>query len=301
MSELSVLAFISVGSFAALIGLLVARRSGSVEVRLEGAASSAGAAMPVRAPSNKSSLLGLLLPTSEDARKELGQRLIQAGLYKSNSRAYFLMSKFLLLSLPILIGMSAQSMGVITFQQAFVVGGIAGAFGMILPSFWLDAQRKRRQTEIRRALPDALDIIVVCVEGGLSLPGAISRVSHELRTAHRTLAAEMLIVQREIQLGRSTGEALRRLADRFDLEELRSLASVILQAERFGASVVKALRVHAESLRLKRRQMAEEKAQKASVKLIFPTVLCIFPALFVVLVGPAVMNIIDLFRRLMER
>lgn len=300
MFELPLLVFVAVASLVALVGLLVIGGSGSVQVRLEGA-SSAGA-VPVRAAvPSKPSVISLLIPTSEEARKELGRRLIQAGLYKSNSRAYFLLSKAVLLSLPILLGMAANSMGVITFQQAFYVGGIAGAFGMILPSFWLDAQRKRRQTEIRRALPDALDIIVVCVEGGLSLPGAIARVSHELRTAHRTLAAEMLIVQREIQLGRTTGEALRRLADRFDLEELRSLASVILQAERFGASVVKALRVHAESLRLKRRQLAEERAQKASVKLIFPTVLCIFPALFVVLAGPAVLNIIDLFRRLMVR
>jgi tight adherence protein C len=149
-------------------------------------------------------------------------------------------------------------------------------------------------------MPDALDVIVVCLEGGLSLPGSIHRVSTELRTAHRTLAAEMTIVQREIQLGRSTGEALQRFANRFDVEELRSLASVILQAERFGASVIKALKVHADSLRLKRRQKAEEMAQKASVKLVFPTVLFIFPSLFVVLVGPAVFDIIGMFMKIRQ-
>jgi tight adherence protein C len=298
MTETTIAAFLAVSSFVALIGTLLARRSGTVEMRLEGMSDS-GRSTTVNLPQGaKPSMLSLLLPTGEDARNELGKRLVQAGLYKSNSRTFFFISKMVLLAIPIGMGLAANSMGLISFKQGFLVGGISGAFGMILPSFWLDARRKKRQTEIRRALPDALDIIVVCVEGGLSLPGAISRVSQELRTAHRTLAAEMVIVQREIQLGRTTGEAMLRFADRFDLEELRSLSSVIQQAERFGASVVKALRVHAESLRLKRRQQAEERAQKAAVKLIFPTVVCIFPALFIVLVGPAVYRILEMFSRL---
>jgi tight adherence protein C len=112
------------------------------------------------------------------------------------------------------------------------------------------------------------------------------------------LSAELTICQREIQMGATTGEALRRVADRFDLEELRTLAAVVQQAERFGASIVHALRVHADSLRLKRFQRGEELAQRAAVKLVFPTILCIFPALFIVLAGPAVYRIFEMFQHL---
>src|SRR5262249_32991220 len=179
-----------------------------------------------------------------------------------------------------------------------LVGALLGAFGMIGPSLWLDKRKAARQTAFRRALPDALDVMVICLEGGLSLPGAIRRVGGELRTAHPMLAAELNIVQREIQLGRSPGEALQHFATRCDLEEVRGLASVIAQAERFGASIVKALRVHAETLRVKRLQYAEEMAQKAATKLLIPTILCIFPCVFVVVMSPAVIQLMDIFARM---
>jgi len=164
---------------------------------------------------------------------------------------------------------------------------------MIGPSFWLDGCKKKRQTSFRRSLPDALDLLVICLEGGLSLPGSLKRVGSELRTAHPVLALELSIVQREIQLGHSPGEALQKMGARTDLEEIRSLASVITQSERFGASLVKSLRVHAETLRLKRQQRAEELAQKAAVKILFPTLLLIFPAVFVVILGPAAFQIME--------
>ena len=123
-------------------------------------------------------------------------------------------------------------------------------------------------------------------------------MADELRTAHPLLAAELNIVQREIQLGRSPGESLRQMGQRTDLEEIRSLASVIIQAEQFGASLVKSLRVHAETLRLKRQQRAEEMAQKAATKILFPTLLFIFPAIFVVILGPAVIHVTNIFNKL---
>jgi tight adherence protein C len=182
-------------------------------------------------------------------------------------------------------------MGWLTLFQGILLGTLLGLIGAIAPSFWLDARKRGRQTSLRRALPDALDVVVVCVEAGLSVPAALSRVVKELRSAHPLLAAEMTIIEREIQMGRTTGEAFKRFAARFDLEELRSLASILLQAERFGASISSALRVHADGLRVKRFQLAEERAQKAAVKLLFPTIFCIFPALYVVLIGPAVFEI----------
>jgi tight adherence protein C len=198
------------------------------------------------------------------------------------------------------LGIIASTLGLLTMSEGVLYGFIAAGVGTIAPGYWLEMKKKKRQTQLRRALPDALDVIIVSLEGGLSLPAAFQKVLTELRTAHPMLSAEMSIVRREIQLGRSTGQALQRMAERFDVEEIRSMASVIIQAERFGASVVKALRVHADSLRLKRQQQAEEKAQKASVKLVFPTVLFIFPTLFVVLVGPAAFDILKMFETMKE-
>src|SRR5262249_33661445 len=131
-----------------------------------------------------------------------------------------------------------------------------------------------------------------------SLPGAIRRVAGELRSAHPELASELMIVQREVQLGRSTGEALQHFAGRTDLEEIRSLSAVITQAERYGASLVKAPRVHAEPLREKRLQYAEEMGQKAGVKILFPTMLCIMPGVFIVVLGPAVIQVVELMSHL---
>ncbi len=230
-----------------------------------------------------------------DPASELTERVVQAGLYKRGAIAMYSTIRLLLMILPIVMGVVFGQLGFVSPIVGMIYGVIAGVFGTVVPSFWLDHRKSKRQTQIRRALPDALDIIVTCVDAGLSLPAAISRVSKELRSAHPMLAIEMAICQREIQLGATTGTALRRFSQRFDLEELRSLASVIQQAEKFGASITNALRVHAEGLREKRFQIAEERAQKAAVKIVFPTILCIFPALFIVLAGPAVTRIFVMF------
>jgi tight adherence protein C len=173
--------------------------------------------------------------------------------------------------------------------------GAAGAIlGTIAPSFWLDYVKTSRQTKIRRALPDALDVLVVCLEGGLSLSGAFSRVARELATAHPMLSVEFQIIERQTRMGRTVGQAVREMADRFELEELRSMSSVIIQAEKIGSSVVTALEVFADTMRQKRHQRAEEMAQKAVVKIIFPTLLFIFPGIFVVILGPAAIQIYQL-------
>lgn len=237
----------------------------------------------------------------EERRKKLGERLVQAGLYKRNSMFFFYITQALLGGVPIVLGFAAATMGFARLPIALVLGVMTGIAGIIAPGFWLDAQKSRRQTTMRRALPDALDLLVICVEAGLSLPSALVRITKELRTAYPMLALEMMIVHREIQLGHTTGEALKRFGDRFDLEEVRSLASVIRQAERFGASIVTAIRVHAETLRHLRLENARERAQKATVKLLFPTVLCIFPAMFVVILGPAVFDILKLFDNIKSR
>jgi tight adherence protein C len=238
----------------------------------------------------------LVSTMDEEARTRLQVRLVQAGLYGRQAMARFLGVKLLLTVAPAVLGLLAGLAGLVPVREGLVFGGLLGITGLIGPSFWLDRRKKARQTNLRRALPDALDVLVICLEGGLSLQGAMRRVASELRTAHALLAREWNIVQREIQMGRSTGEALRQFADRTDLEEFRSLAAIILQSERYGASMGKALRVHGEALRVKRLQRAEELAQKASTKMLFPTLLCIFPGVFVVVLGPAMIHIMSIFR-----
>jgi tight adherence protein C len=239
-----------------------------------------------------------LVPKDEEERTRLQGRLIHAGLYSRQAMVVFLGVKVLLMIGPALLAFAAVVVGLIPTAYGVIGGPLLGALGMIGPSFWLDRRKAARQSGLRRALPDAMDVLVICLEGGLSLPGAVKRVAAELRTAHPGLAGELNIVQREVQLGQSTGEALRNFAQRTDLEEIRSLASVVIQAERFGASLVKALRVHAETLREKRLQYAEEMGQKAAVKILFPTVLCIFPSLFIVILGPAMIQLMDAFARI---
>lgn len=231
--------------------------------------------------------------TQEEKRKKtLQDRMAHAGFYRSSAVWVFTTGRLALFALPIAIGYLAARAGVVPLAQGVVFGFLVGLAGTLAPSFWLDYVKAQRQKQIRRALPDALDVLVVCLEGGLSLSGSFARVARELATAHPMLAVEFQIIERQTQMGRTTGEAVRELANRFDLEELRSMASVIIQAERIGSSVAGALEVFAATLREKRNQRAEEMAQKAAVKLLFPTVICIFPAIFVVILGPAVIQIL---------
>jgi tight adherence protein C len=139
---------------------------------------------------------------------------------------------------------------------------------------------------------------VLCVEGGISLTAALQHVTLELHRAHPGLAGEMEVVQHEMLLGKTAGEAVQKFGERCDLEEVRTLASVLLQNERYGVSVARALRIHADGMRQQRRQRAEEQAQKAAVKILFPTLLCIFPAIFLVVLGPAAFRILAVFARM---
>lgn len=242
----------------------------------------------------------VFIPNDAEQRTQLQARLTHAGYYGRQALVLYMGVKILLTVGPAVIGLVLGLLGVIPLSYGVIFGTMAGVAGMIGPSFFLDNRKAARQMAFRRALPDAMDVLVICLEGGVSLPAAVRRVAAELRTAHPSLAWELMIVQREMQLGRTTGEAMRQFAERCDLEEIRNLASVINQSERFGASLVKTLRVHADSLREKRLQHAEEMAQKAAIKILFPTILCIFPGIFLVVLGPAVMQLSESFSRLKQ-
>jgi tight adherence protein C len=270
-------------------GATPAARPGSSPALWSGLAVAASALPKIGTP---------LLPDEEDDLTELESRLRKAGYYQRHAAGIFLGIKVLLLVAAVLFGLGMGVTGFLTPVGAMLCGGFATGVAVLAPGLWVEGRTRTRQETLRRALPDALDVMVICVEGGLSLPEAIRRVAGELQTAHPLLAGELGIVQREILLGLSPGEAMRRLATRCDIEEVRSLAAVLLQSERFGASTSKALRVQADQLRLKRHQRAEERAQRAAVLILFPTLLCIFPAVFLVFLGPAVWRILDMFERI---
>ncbi len=171
----------------------------------------------------------------------------------------------------------------------FVLLAVVG--GYLLPDLWLTRRIRRRQHILQLSLPDALDLLVICVEAGLALDQALLRVSEELRIVHPELSDELQLVNSEMRVGKPRLDALRDLAARTGVEDLKSLVAMLVQTDRFGTSVAQSLRVHADQLRILRRQRAEEQAAKTSVKMVPPLVFFIFPALFVVLLGPAVITI----------
>jgi tight adherence protein C len=296
-------AFLAGSSLVLLVFMLVGGRKNRLDDRLKGLSSKGGPGPKADTVAQfaRSALPKIgapLVPKDEGERTRLQGRLINAGLYSRQSMVVFLGVKVLLMVLPALLGLAAGVVGLVPILYGVIGGGVLCVVGMIGPSFWLDRRKAARQSAFRRALPDALDVLVICLEGGLSLPESLRRVAGELKTAHPALAAELNIVQREVQMGRTIGEALVQFAERTDLDEVRSLASVVAQAERFGASLVKGLRVHAEALREKRMQYAEEMGQKAAVKVLFPTLFCIFPGMFIVILGPAVIKIVEGFAQI---
>jgi tight adherence protein C len=180
------------------------------------------------------------------------------------------------------------------FDSPLLLIGLT-AFGFFIPRFLLKRKLKERQRRIRLGLPDGLDLTVICVEAGLSLDQAMMRVGQDLSTAHPELSAEFHLFDLETRAGKPRVEALRNLAERTGVDDIRSLVGTLIQTDRFGTSVAQALRVHSESLRTERRQRAEEQAAKTTVKMIIPLVLFVMPSLIFVTVGPAVIQLMHIF------
>ncbi len=180
------------------------------------------------------------------------------------------------------------------FNSPLLLVGLT-AFGFFIPRFLLKRKLKERQRRIRIGLPDGLDLTVICVEAGLSLDQAMMRVGEDLRTSHPELSAEFHLFDLETRAGKPRVEALRNLAERTGVDDIRALVSTLVQTDRFGTSVAQALRVHSDSLRTERRQRAEEQAAKTTVKMIIPLVLFVMPSLIFVTVGPAVIQLMHIF------
>ena len=242
-----------------------------------------------------------LIPENRNEQIVLQTRLVQAGMYAPNAMKLFLGAKMLLVMGLTLIGLIVWGLGWVDPAVAFLTSAVGGILGLIIPSFWLDSRKKSRQIEMRRALPDGLDMLIICLEGGSSLLSSLQRVTVEIRDAHPLLANEWDLTMRATELGQRPGDALKQCAARFDLEELRRLASVVVESERYGTSIGKSLRLMAQSLRFQRQQRAEELARFAEVKMLFPTVLFILPCVFVVILFPAVILMGHMFHTVNAR
>ena len=232
--------------------------------------------------------LGRYAPKSPSELGRLRLKLVTAG-YRGTE------------ALPIFIGIRLGSallffliatMSMFGRPNVLLTLGAAG-LGYLLPAMALGRMARRRQHRIRLSLPDALDLLVVSVEAGLGLDQAILRVGEELAFAHRDLSDELRLVNLELRAGKARAEALHNLAERTGVDDLSSLVAMLVQTDKFGTSVAQSLRVHSETLRTKRRQRAEEAAAKTGVKMVFPLVFCIFPAIWVVTIGPAAIKFVE--------
>jgi tight adherence protein C len=225
------------------------------------------------------------MPKTAAKQTSLRKKLMHAGFYSASTMEMIVGVKVILLAAGLLAGyaLGAAMGGMWTYVLLYLFGVI----GFFLPSLWLSRKIKSRRRAIDSALPDALDLLVVCVESGLTLDAAVQRVGQEIALAHPEISKEFGITNMETRVGVSRIDALRNLGQRTGCASLQSLAAMLVQTERFGTSIAQALRVHGESLRIKRQHSAEEQAAKTTVKLAFPVVLFIFPTLMVVLGGPA--------------
>jgi tight adherence protein C len=230
-------------------------------------------------------------PVSNEERNKVKLELLNAGFRRESAVSVFYGIKAisLLIAAAITIPLVYSKYGWGQDGLIYMAGGIG--LGMFAPSIGLSILRGRRQEQIFLTLPDALDLMVVCVEAGLGLDAAMRRVASELAESAPILCEEIAISNFQIQIGRPRKDVLRELGIRTGVNDVRALAAVLIQAERFGSSIASALRVQSESMRVKRKQLAEERAAKTAVKLLFPLVLFIFPGIFVVLVGPAAISI----------
>jgi tight adherence protein C len=233
-----------------------------------------------------------ILPRSQAEISVVQQRLVRAGLRSDNAVKMFYGAKVMT---PLFLVLLTWVTGLMHFSPFFILT-LAVGLGFLVPDFWLGRKISNRQAEIRKGLPDVLDLLVICVEAGLSLDQATARTSAELSKAQPALSDEIGIVALEQRAGRARSDAWKHMAERTDVDVIRNLVSMLVQAEQFGTSVGKTLRVHSDTLRTKRVQEIEERAAKLSVKLLFPLVLFIFPSLFVVVLGPAILVMMDSFK-----
>ncbi len=240
----------------------------------------------------------LAAPSGEGDVSNLGLKLTRAGFRSPVAVQLFLASKVLLAVLGALavVWLDAVRARPLSMVPAWAVA--MAATGLFLPNGWLERRIRLRQRAIEEGLPDALDLLVTCVEAGLGLDAALQRVAREIALAHPVLSEELMLTHLEVKAGARRADALRKLAVRTGVQDLKTLAGTLNQTELFGTSVAVALRVQADGLRTRRMQSAEERGAVLSVKMTFPLVLCFLPAFMVAVIGPAIVNLADAFGRM---
>lgn len=246
----------------------------------------------------------LFLPKAEWRRSHMQSLLVRGGYRNPNALVTFISIKVFLaaaLSLVLLVLFLAARTAFISVEDLVIALVVTALFGFYIPNLFLHLRIRDRKTSFIEGFPDALDMLVVCVEAGLGLDAAIQRVGEEIAVAHPDLASEFKLVSLELRAGKGRSEALRALGDRVDIEDVRALSALLIQAEHFGTSVASTLREYASDLRLKRIQRARAKAAKLPVKLIFPIMFFIFPALFLVMLGPGAIRMSEEFAKILSR
>jgi tight adherence protein C len=299
MVTLSLLIFLGVGTlaFALMIGLRARN-----EVRRRAAAVVPEGDAPDRSKLQTSGIAAMrklvdytakhyVSADSEDI-KVLRRRLLHAGIYSTHAVAYFFLARAamaVVFAVVAIVGLSSTSF--IHGSAAFwVIVIVAGVFGYLAPSFYLDKRASARRLEHQLGFPDFLDLLVVCADAGLAIEASLERVARELSGSYRSLSTNIHIANLEIRAGRTLTDALDRLADRLGLEEARSFANLIQQSDELGSSISGALRVYSDDIRHKRMSRAEEKAYALPAKLTVPMMVCIFPAIFIVILAPAIVR-----------
>ena len=228
-----------------------------------------------------------VVPKSEKEVSIIRKRLVRAGFRNEGAINAVYASKAIL---PVMLCVIAVATGLYRWSPV-VVFGAAILLGYIVPDFILDSLIKKRANQIRRGLPDVLDLLVVCLEAGLSLDQSVLRAVDELRSSFPAIVDELGLVMLEVRAGRPRTEAWRGLSERTDVDGIRTLVSILIQADQFGTGISKTLRIHSDTMRTRRRQRVEEMAAKTAVKLVFPLLIFIFPSLWVVVLGPAIILI----------
>ena len=292
MLLLPLLAFLFASLLVAAAALALSPSGGATIERRLGEVTGALARLPTDNPGYDRVILdalkkfGSVTPQSTNEMGKLQQKLVTAGYRAHEAVAVFF---------GIRLGCALLAF-VLTaaLQPKLPLALAACALGYLLPSMALGRMAKKRQHRIRCGLPDALDLLVVSVEAGLGLDQAIQRVGEELDFAHPDLSSELRLINFELRAGKARVDALRNLADRTGVEDIASLVAMLVQTDKFGTSVAQSLRVHSDTVRTKRRQRAEEAAAKTGVKMVFPLVFCIFPAVWVVTIGPAAIKFVQI-------
>jgi tight adherence protein C len=290
--------FVMVAIVAGALASLVLERTAPGRRRLNELLDGAGAAGGVvagpttltNAPTAAAERAARLIPKSPKDMGRLRRRMALAGFKSQYAAVVFSAVEIVLPAIAFITVMWFRGLA-----RGILLAILAAMGGYLVPGLWLSRQIEKRKKQIRNGLPDALDLFIVCVESGSSLDQAILKASEELALAYPALAEELRMIITEVRAGKPRLEAFKNFADRTKVDDVRSLVAMMVQTDRFGTSIAQALRTHAETSRTKRRQAAEEKAGKLGVKLVFPLVFCLFPAFYVVVLGPAVIQFLRVF------